>query len=200
MINVEENLREICRRKGLRLSDVAERIGCGQSNLVSSVKGNPKLSTMQDIANALGVSVAELLTMHPDSALGLVVVDGQTYQLSKPAASTVQLPSYARYDTLREEIKVFIKKCVNGSESASKMGLVNSMEVFSLVYDAKASKFLLSLCYSDGQTFTSVYDKLEFCNWDQNASEDDAKWDLGTLTEEIINDIEGLVPMRLQAE
>ena len=200
MINVEENLREICRRKGLRLSDVAERIGCGQSNLVSSVKGNPKLSTLQDIANALGVSVAELLTMHPDSALGLVVIDGQTYQLSKPAASTVQLPSYARYDTLREEIRVFIKKCVNGAESASKMGLVDTMEVFSLVYDAKASKFLLSLCYSDGQTITSVYDKLEFCNWDQNASEDDAKWDLGTLSEEIINDIEGLVPMKLQAE
>lgn len=200
MINVEENLREICRRKGLRLSDVSERIGCGQSNLVSSVKGNPKLSTLQDIANALGVSVAELLTMHPDSALGLVVIDGQTYQLSKPAASTVQLPSYARYDTLREEIRVFIKKCVNGAESASKMGLVDTMEVFSLVYDAKASKFLLSLCYSDGQTITSVYDKLEFCNWDQNASEEDAKWDLGTLTEEIINDIEGLVPMKLQAE
>lgn len=200
MINVEENLREICRRRGLRLSDVAERIGCGQSNLVSSVKGNPKLSTLQDIANALSVSVAELLTMHPDSALGLVVIDGQTYQLSKPVASTVQLPPFARYDTLREEIKVFIKKCVNGAESASKMGLVDTMEVFSLVYDAKASKFLLSLCYSEGQTITSVYDKLEFCNWGQNASEDDAKWDLGTLTEEIINDIEGLVPMKLQAE
>lgn len=200
MSNIEENLKSLCKRKGLTMTDVASRMGASPSNLLSSVKGNPKLSTMQDIANALGVSVAELLTMHPDSALGLVVVDGQTYQLSKPAASTVQLPSYARYDTLREEIKVFIKKCVNGSESASKMGLVNSMEVFSLVYDAKASKFLLSLCYSDGQTNTSVYDKLEFCNWDQNASEDDAKWDLGTLTEEIINDIEGLVPMRLQAE
>lgn len=50
------------------------------------------------------------------------------------------------------------------------------------------------------QTIASVYDKLEFCNRDQNASEDDAKWDLGTLSEEIINDIEDLVPMKLQAE
>lgn len=200
MINVEENLRGICRRKGLRLSDVAERVGCGQSNLVSSVKGNPKLSTLQDIANALGVSVAELLTMRPDSALGLVVIDGQTYQLTKPAVSSVQLPSYARHDTLREEVKAFIMDCVNGSESASKMGLVDTMEVFSLIYDAKASKFLLSLCYSDGQTITSVYDKLEFCNWGHVGSEDDAVWDISTLTGEIINDIEGLVPMRLLAK
>ena len=37
MINVEENLREICRRKGLRLSDVADRVGAGQSNLINSV-------------------------------------------------------------------------------------------------------------------------------------------------------------------
>ena len=197
---LESNLKEICRRKGLSLTDVANRMATSPSNLLSSVKGNPTISKIQDIANALQVSVSELLTMRPNAAEGIVVIGGQTFQLSKPATTTVQLPSFSRYDTLREEIKVFIKKCVNGSESASKMGLVNSMEVFSLVYDAKASKFLLSLCYSDGQTITSVYDKLEFCNWDQNASEDDAKWDLGTLSEEIINDIEGLVPMKLQAE
>ena len=200
MINVEENLRGICRRKGLRLSDVAERIGCGQSNLVSSVKGNPKLSTLQDIANALGVSVAELLMMRPDSALGLVVIDGQTYQLSKPATSTVQLPFYARYDTLQEEIKNFIKKCINGGESDSKMGLVDTMEVFALVYDSLAPKFILSLCYSDGQTLTCVYDKLEYCDWDQKVSEDDAPWDIKAVSEEIINDIEGRVPMMLQSE
>ena len=122
MVNIEDNLREICRRKGLRLSDVANRIGSGQSNLVSSAKGNPKLSTLQEIAAALNVSISELLTMRTDSAQGLVIIDGQTYQLSRPATATVQLPSFARYDTLREEIKDFIKKCVDGSEPASKMG------------------------------------------------------------------------------
>lgn len=59
MINVEENLWEICRRKGLRLSDVADRMGSGQSNLIQSVKGNPKLSTLQDIASAINISVSE---------------------------------------------------------------------------------------------------------------------------------------------
>ena len=123
MINVEQNLREICRRKGLRLSDVADRVGSSQSNLSSSVKGNPKLSTLQDIADALSISISELLTMRPATAEGLVIIGGQTYQLSKPAATTVQLPAYVRYDTLRDEIKEFIMKSTACCTSASKIGI-----------------------------------------------------------------------------
>lgn len=200
MVNIEDNLREICRRKGLRLSDVANRIGSGQSNLVSSAKGNPKLSTLQEIAAALNVSISELLTMRPDSAQGLVIIDGQTYQLSRPATATVQLPSFARYDTLREEIKDFIKKCVDGSEPASKMGIVETMEVFSLIYDPAAAKFFLSLCYADGKTLTNIYDKFEFCDWKEGDSKDAAIWDLADVTEEIVNDIEGWVPSKLQTK
>lgn len=200
MMNIEQNLREICRRKGLRLSDVADRVGAGQSNLINSVKGNPKLSTLQDIADALNISVSELLTMRPNAAEGLVIIDGQTYQLSKPAVATVQLPSFARYDTLHEELKAFIKKCLNGTESDSKMGIVETMEVFSLSYDPEAAKFILALCYSDGKTVTQIYDKMEYCDWGQDDSEEDATWNLDDITEEIINDIEGWVPTKLQAE
>ena len=200
MINIEQNLREICRRKGLRLSDVADRIGAGQSNLVSSVKGNPELSTLQDIAEALNISISELLTMRPATAEGIAFIGGQTYQLSKPAATTVQLPSYDRYDTLRDEIKEFIMKSTASCTSASKMGLLETLEVFSLVYDHNAAKFTLSLCYAEGKTLTFAYDKLEFCEWNQKVSEGDAPWDIKAISEEIINDIEGRVPMILQSE
>lgn len=198
MKSIEQNLKEICRLKGLTLTDVANRMGTTPSNLLSSVKGNPTVSKLQGIADALQISISELMTQRPDKALGVVVVDGHAYQLSKPAASTVQLPSYVRYDTLREELKDFIKKCVEGSEHATKMGLVETMEVFSLVYDPDAGKFLLSLCYADGKTFTIAYDKFEYCNWDKSKAEDDAPWDLASITEEIINDIEGCVPTKLQ--
>lgn len=200
MINIEQNLREICKRKGLKLSDIADRMGAGQSNLITSLKGNPTISKLEDVAAALQVSVAELLTMRPDSAQGLVIIDGQTYQLSKPANATVQLPSYDRYDTLREEIKDFVKKSTKGSENVSMMGLVETMEVFSLIYVPSDAKFLLSLCYADGKTLTLVYDKYEYCNWDESIGEDESSWDLACITEEIINDIEGCVPTKLQAQ
>lgn len=200
MINIEQNLREICKRKGLKLSDIAERIGTGQSNLITSLKGNPTISKLEDVANALQLSVSELLTKRPDSSLGLVIIDGQTYQISKPATAIVQLPSFTRYDILREEIKDFIKKCVDLSEPASKMGIVETMEVFSLVYDPATSKFFLSLCYANGKTLTNIYDKFEFCDWKEGDSEDDATWNLADVTEEIINDIEGWVPSKLQTK
>ncbi len=196
---LEKNLKDICRAKGLTLTDVANRIGTNPSNLLSSVKGNPTISKIQDIANALQVSVSELLTMRPEKAEGIAFIDGKAYQLCSPAISTVQMPSYNRYDTLREEIKAFIKKCVEGSEREAKMGLVETMEVFSLVYDPDAAKFHLSLCYADGKTFTIAYDKYEYCNWDKSKAEDDAPWDLACITEEIINDIEGCVPTKLQS-
>ena len=200
MINVEENLREICRRKGLRLSDVADRVGAGQSNLINSVKGNPKLSTLQDIADALNISVSELLTMRPNAAEGIVIIGGQTFQLSKPAASTVRLPAFDRYDALRDEIREFVKKAIEGAETVSKMGLLETMEVFSLTYDHHAARFILSLCYADGKTYTSIYDKLEYCNWRENDTEETVRWDLDYLIQEINNDLEGSVPTKLQAE
>lgn len=181
------------------MTDVANRMGADPSNLLSSIKGNPKLSTLQDIADALKISISELLTRRPEKAQGLAIIEGKAYQLSKPTSSTVQLPLYDHYDTLREEIKAFIKKCVEGSEREAKMGLVETMEVFSLVYDPDAAKFYLSLCYADGKTFTIAYDKYEYCNWDKSKAEDDAPWDLACITEEIINDIEGCVPTKLQS-
>ena len=199
MDSIESNLKAICRQKGLTLTDVANRMATSPSNLLSSVKGNPTISKLQDIASALQVSVSELLTMRPEKAQGIAIIDGKAFQLSKPASSTVQLPIYDRYDTLREEIKAFIKKCVEESEREAIMGLVETMEVFSLVYDPDATKFYLSLCYADGKTFTIAYDKYEYCNWDKSKAEDDAPWDLACITEEIINDIEGCVPTKLQS-
>ena len=188
MKEIENNLKAICRLKGLTLTDVANRVGTSPSNLLSSVKGNPTISKLQDIADALQVSITDFLTMRPEKAQGIAIIDGQAYQFTRPAASTVQIPSFSHYDILREEIKSFIKKCVDVSEPASKMGIVETMEVFSLVFDPASSKFYLSLCYADGRTLTNIYDKFEFCDWKEGDSEDDATWNLTDVTEEIIND------------
>ncbi len=199
MINVEENLREICRQKGLRLSDLANRLGSGQSNLINSVKGNPKLSTLQDIANALQVSVSELLTMRPESSQGLVVIGGSTYALSLPSSTTVQIPSYGRYDELRDSLKKFIVNAVKDEKNTSKMGFVETYELFSLSYDAGSQRFILALCYASGKTTTITYDKLEFCDWSKSKKEDDAPWDIESIYTEIINDIEGCVRGLMQS-
>ena len=200
MANIEQNLRELIKAKGLKLSDIADRMGTTVSNLLSSVKGNPTVSKLEDIAAALQVNVSELMTNRPESALGFVIIGGQTYQLSKPSKNTVQIPTYARYDDLRDEIKEFVKKSIEGGDTASKMGIVEALEFFSLVYDKDKETFCLSLCYADGKTETIVYDKFEFCDWEKSNSDDDAPWDMAQVTEEIINDIEGIVASKIQAD
>ena len=196
MADIEKNLREIARAKGLRLSDIADRMGTTVSNLLSSVKRNPTVSKLEDIANALGVGVQELLTLRPESARGLVVIDGKTWQIARPSDAVVQIPTYDRYDVLRGEMRVFIARAVEGGESVSMAGLVETMELFCLVYDPQAETFHLSLCYGDGKTMTIPFDKMEFAVWNGDA----ASWDLQQVTEEIINDLEGVVPARLREE
>lgn len=200
MKSIETNLKEICRRKGLSLTDVANRMGTSPSNLLSSVKGNPTITKLEDISEALQVSIAELLTKRPEKALGLVLIDGQTYQLSKPAENTVKLPTFDRYDVLRKEVEQFIRESIKADKTDSKMGMVETMEVFSLTYDHHAARFILSLCYADGKTDTRIYDKLEYCSWKENDTEETVRWDLDYLIQEIINDIESTVPSKLQAE
>ena len=43
---------------------------------------------------------------------------------------------------------------------------------------------------------TIPFDKMEFCSWDGDV----ATWDLQQVSDEIINDLEGVVPSRLASE
>lgn len=54
----------------MTLAEIAEKIGVSASSLSQIMKGNPTLSKLQDIASALGVSVAELF--EPQDASQLV--------------------------------------------------------------------------------------------------------------------------------
>lgn len=195
---IEKNLKEICRRKELSLTDVANRMATSPSNLLSSVKGNPTISKIQDIANALQVSISELLTRRPEKATGVAIIGGQVFQVSKPAANVVQLPIYDRYSDLRDDIKEYVAKSIEGDETRSKMCMVETHEVFSLVYDHHKGVFYLSLCYADGKTNTCTYDKFEFCNWREEDTEETVQWDLHAVTQEIINDLEGVAITKLQ--
>ena len=198
MDSIETNLKAICRQKGLSLTDVANRMGASPSNLLSSVKGNPTISKIQDIANALQVSVSELLTMRPEKATGVAIIDGQVYQVSKPAANVVQLPVYERYSDLREDIKEFVAQAVEAGENSAKMGILETFEVFCLSYDIHDAKFHLNLCYSDGKTLSMAYQKLEYCNWKDEDTDETVKWDLHALIQELSTDIEDAVPSKLQ--
>ncbi len=54
-------VREICKEKKISLTSLAEKLGIARSQIYKIIDGNPTLSTMQAVADALGVSVCDLL-------------------------------------------------------------------------------------------------------------------------------------------
>ena len=191
MANIENNLREICKAKGLKLSDIADRIGTTVSNLLVSVKGNPTIAKLQDIATALQVPIADLVSDAPAKPLGLVYINGSVYQLSTPSKNAVQLPIYDRYDDFRKDAEEFIKRNVGSDNNATMMGMIEQLEVFSIFYDGGEKRFNTSICYSNGKTLAFSYDKFAYADWKDGDTDETVAWNLADVIEDIINDVEG---------
>lgn len=54
-------IKEVCKEKGLFFKDLATKLGVTDIWLRASLKNNPTMSTLEKIADALNVSVADLL-------------------------------------------------------------------------------------------------------------------------------------------
>ncbi len=53
-------IKEILKQKGMKMHELAERLGIHRTNLATSLSGNPTLSRLEEIANVLDVNVADL--------------------------------------------------------------------------------------------------------------------------------------------
>lgn len=51
---------EICREKGITQQSLSKKLGITYQSLHSAISGNPKLETLQNIADALEVDITEL--------------------------------------------------------------------------------------------------------------------------------------------
>lgn len=60
MTMAEFRIKEICREKNLTQKELAEKIGISAVGLAKALGGNTTVGTLDKIASALGVSVAEL--------------------------------------------------------------------------------------------------------------------------------------------
>lgn len=69
---VNDNVKRICKEKNISFADLAEKIGVTRQTLYNQTENNPSLQTIERIAAALGVSVADLVrrdTTTPENGL-----------------------------------------------------------------------------------------------------------------------------------
>ena len=173
------------------MADLAARVGIDQSNLKKSLANNPRLSTLQDVAKALGVEVKELFSPSaPSRPTGLAVIGGKTYGMVE--TRVVQLPYYTDFSALRQGVKSFVKESVKGEGTGAFCGIVDGFEMVSLVYDKIDPKFILAIYFGNNQSKSYIYDKMEYADW-KNGKDAEPVWNLDDMIGEIQRDIEGVV-------
>ncbi len=62
-------IKEIVKRKGITITQLADRLGIKQESLSRAINGNPTIDTLQKIADALEVHLVELFEQPTNNAL-----------------------------------------------------------------------------------------------------------------------------------
>ena len=71
-------IKEVAKSKGMTMAQIAEKIGITPITLSQSLNGNPTLSRLTEVADALGVDVGDLFVQPKvgEEIHGCIFVDG----------------------------------------------------------------------------------------------------------------------------
>ena len=77
-------IKDVAKSKGMTMAQVAEKLGINPITLSQSLNGNPTLSRLTEVADALGVDVSELFVQPRGEQVihGCIFVDGDAVVLN----------------------------------------------------------------------------------------------------------------------
>ena len=78
---MKETVKAICKKKGWNLKELAEHMDVPRESLTRALSGNPTLSTIKKMANALDVPVWQLFPTG-DAVSGYVEVKGSIHRIN----------------------------------------------------------------------------------------------------------------------
>ena len=78
-------IKEVCKEKGITVSQLAEKMGIKQESLSRAINGNPTLETLERIASALDVDVPELFSSSSGSIIGVIRIRDTNYNINSVA-------------------------------------------------------------------------------------------------------------------
>lgn len=80
-------IKELCKEKGMNITQLAEVMGIKQESLSRAINGNPTIETLQKIADALKVELWELFTSSTskEELTALIAHKGEFYRASTVA-------------------------------------------------------------------------------------------------------------------
>lgn len=76
------SVKEICKKKGLTIQDLADKMEMKRESLSRAINGNPTLETLEKIASALEVDITELFTSSSGSIIGVIRIKDTNYNIN----------------------------------------------------------------------------------------------------------------------
>ena len=76
------SVKEICKKKGLTIQDLADKMEMKRESLSRAINGNPTLETLEKIASALEVDITELFTSSSGSIIGVIRIKDTKYNIN----------------------------------------------------------------------------------------------------------------------
>ena len=82
-VNLSQMVKNLCTNQNMTLKDLANKMGIASESLSRTLKGNPKLATLENIAKCLNVDVRDLFPSSKDNNAvplrSIIVYDEVTY-------------------------------------------------------------------------------------------------------------------------
>ncbi len=72
-------IKEVCREKGLKMSDLALKMGISPVSLSAAANGNPTIGWLQKVADIIGVEVTDLIEREEPSITGIVMIGDEVH-------------------------------------------------------------------------------------------------------------------------
>lgn len=66
MTSISATIQALAKERGLSISGLADKMGVNRKTLYSCIHGNPRLSSLQSIADALNVRLSDVIAIAED--------------------------------------------------------------------------------------------------------------------------------------
>ena len=162
-------VKELLKERGMKMTELAAKVGVDQSNLSKSLDGNPTLSRLEDIAKVLGVPVRELFPdAPPASPAGVLDMGGKRFALVPMHDEVAEALSGAQNLTpgaLQNRIYSLAQQCSKDGQTRAIYGfLVGHLVV--VVHDGVSKRYLRLFGEKSGSVTIQEYPSREYEGWE----------------------------------
>lgn len=76
-------IKDVCKTKGLKLADLADKLGINPVSLSASLNGNPTIAWLQKVADVLDVEVNDLIERKSPTVIGCIMIGDDAYAIKR---------------------------------------------------------------------------------------------------------------------